>query len=297
MRLRMTILILIMLSLMISFCRCIFLEKFDERMAKETKAAHCLMKTMEEAFIAQFNLHLIMNNQENHQDFIRLLYTRYSFLMSNQIIQDNSTRRFVIIEDDHQSLRKRFDESSLSKWFEYIILTKSPYSDVASIANSLYKKEFYFLAFVLISEEDVNIIQFRRRAQNYNDILSTIRCDEEFLNNGRQNSIRRFNKFVCPPNGCTLSYWKLVSEAPNNLTYIVHKNGTVSAYSIGADMLEEFADMYHIHIKKDLNHSIIDTSWQEGVKAILNDSIDVLFGFSIPNTKSVESLMISTWNQ
>ncbi|XP_043484455.1 uncharacterized protein LOC122512595 [Leptopilina heterotoma] len=288
--------IIIIIILLLISSTCCIIKKLPT--TNEIQIANCIVTTAKQSFLDTTNLHLIINNQENHQNIIRILYKHFSLSIESEIIPKKFTTKFMIIEDNQQTLRERFNEPSISKYYEYLIITKiSTLTELLSLTNFFYEREFYSSVFIFISLENTTIVQFQSRPRNNNEIYHSIECDEKFLNDKNENLIRRFDRFVCPPTECSLTYWNLVSEAPNNLTYKVYENGTVMAYSIGADMLEEFAKIYEIQITRDLNHSIVDTSWNEGVNAILNDTIDVLFGFAMPTSRDVESLMVSTWNR
>lgn len=293
--------LIIHLLLLISFSCCTIKKlRLATTTTNEILTANCIVTTAKNSFLDTTNLHLIINNQENHQTFVRILYKHFSLSIESEIIPKNFTTKFIIIEDNQQFLRERFKEPSISKYYEYLIVTRiSALTEILNLTNYFYRREFYSTTFVFTSlENTTTIVEFQAKPNSNSEIYHFIECNETFLKDEKkENLIRRFNKFVCPPTECTLTYWNLVAEAPNNLTYKIFENGTVLAYSIGADMLEEFAKMYEIQITRDLNHSIVDTSWNEGVNAILNDTIDVLFGFAMPTSRDVESLMVSTWNR
>ena len=295
-RIRIPILLTILFNIHVSLSLLYYTKKIEKREITEKKT-RCLQVAIEKLFLSSENLYIVGNDNEDNSDIYRILYKNFTFIRESIAnFESKSVKRYIIIEDDILPIMNIFQKSDFSKWSEYLILTRTSFENLSGLATYLYKLEFFYVGFLLVGDEgNVPVYQFDARPSDINNIIltKTADCDDYFLMNRKvQKSLRPFNQILCPKRGCVLNFWRLITDTPNSIAYEVEENGTSYTDSSSTRILQLFSEHHQIRMTKKMNDTNVDVSWKDAAKAVLNGTVDVLYGFTIPEAEDVESIAI-----
>ena len=259
----------------------------------------CLNKAVEILFGSFENLRVIyINKILGHDDLYRSLYKNYSFFIERKAKFETNRKKYIIIEESLEALKNVFDQSASSKWSEYLILIKSSTGNISEFAAYLYRKEFYQVAFLQTDKNgEITLSQFDPKLTDNKKILLKTNCSNNFeLKENSQRIIHPFKQIIyCPINGCKLTFRRLIVDAPHEVIHEEGTNGSRISKSHAAHAIEKFANKFGIKMTNSIQDSDTDKNWDEVTSALLDDKIDILYGFSLPDAKNVEAFEITTW--
>ena len=267
------------------------------------KQAQCIKITAENLFITLDHLYVICEEQCVNQRIYSVLYKHYSLITGRTaIFEGNVVKTYIIIGRKLSEMENLFEKPVFSKWSQYLIVAKLSFEELSKLSQYLFELEFFYVGFLWIDEnENVTIYQFNENNRNgEKDIMVPMaNCDDNFLlNDNSRKYLRSFQKGFFSGKRRTLSFWKPILDTPNSLIYewdYVNGQMTKTPHSPAGKMLIEFARRNNIQIENNLMESLVEISWTEAAKAAENGTVDVIYGWSLPNSEIFQSISVCTF--